>query len=1052
MEHLSKDADVDESDCEAPRINSNVSDSLEKVYENKSVGLWKRALYKIRSIDLDPWLDFYRHNIPVQTATRHRYSAIKKKWVVDEIQVKMESVPFDHGAMRECYRLKKLPQTGIHAGDWQYASNYVAKCYISDVDRQVYFDDVRLQMEAKLWGEAFNRQNPPKKVDIFQLSVLELRNTGRSPEFVDRTQGSSTCLYHIERYMEGEYRKYNSNSGFVDEQLRNTPQAFSHFTFERSGHRLLVVDIQGVGDLYTDPQIHTSDGVGYSDGNLGPKGMALFFHSHRCNPLCEYLGLALFDLAPSELSCQQPSPVAAGDAAFKPIDPCPPLQAVSAEINDVDAVRDVVRTNQYQEKSAFVRKPSTRFPQIGPGHRRRSVSFNQPPIQSMPRVCQFGPTVARSTENVRASFCVYPTRRCDSSSVCSDGPCLHPMDLVPFYHSSRLNPLDDKTLSMSSCAALKRNSDPQCPMLSDDCSANVDLCSAHPVSSLYSAGQHPKPLYSLESFNLPQQPRNRISSGDSGYFGRLNLITPTCFVDSELGSASKSLVTHNFVDQQLVYGSTSSLVDFSVPPSPNAMSSHFVTFGFPLSSSLQSAGPEESGILAFSHNNIFGWSNFPVGSGRFGGGFGLLSRRHRNLSESSDIDVEEGHRLASNLLHQLMHESHKPSCADHPTNLDQEIGQSILGQIHHELARLHEAGRFLRGCKGGWSHAGLGGLLLQNRASEHDSSGAFSFDDNRHSPVSDSGHSAFSHFTFERSGHRLLVVDIQGVGDLYTDPQIHTSDGVGYSDGNLGPKGMALFFHSHRCNPLCEYLGLALFDLAPSELSCQQPSPVAAGDAAFKPIDPCPPLQAVSAEINDVDAVRDVVRTNQYQEKSAFVRKPDESDIRSGVDYLWRAAEGGDRRCMILLARYLDVSASLSNIKEDCMKSAPPDEFLLLPALQAVSLTALPSVPPDAWAESVTWYRKAVDSAGASAPSDGTPDEGLDAEGRYDAAEDLLPVYRILARMAEMYTTGGYGLKQDYNIAGDLFNEAGELASAARQGRLAAKYFDLGEEAYSKIE
>ena len=39
-------------------------------------------------------------------------------------------------------------------------------------------------------------------------------------------------------------------------------QAFSHFTFERSGHELIVVDIQGVGDLWTDPQIHTSDGDG----------------------------------------------------------------------------------------------------------------------------------------------------------------------------------------------------------------------------------------------------------------------------------------------------------------------------------------------------------------------------------------------------------------------------------------------------------------------------------------------------------------------------------------------------------------------------------------------------------------------------------------------------------------------------------------------------------------------------------------------------------------------------------------------------------------------
>ena len=29
--------------------------------------------------------------------------------------------------------------------------------------RQMYFDDVELQMDAKLWGEEYSRHNPPKK-------------------------------------------------------------------------------------------------------------------------------------------------------------------------------------------------------------------------------------------------------------------------------------------------------------------------------------------------------------------------------------------------------------------------------------------------------------------------------------------------------------------------------------------------------------------------------------------------------------------------------------------------------------------------------------------------------------------------------------------------------------------------------------------------------------------------------------------------------------------------------------------------------------------------
>lgn len=94
----------------------------------------------------------------------------------------------------------------------------------------------------------------------------------------------------MERHVEGEYVKYNDNWSWCDEK-RNTPQAFSHFTWEASGNKLLICDLQGVGDCWTDPQIHTTDGRGFGKGNAGLQGVRQFMKQHKCNGICRALKL-----------------------------------------------------------------------------------------------------------------------------------------------------------------------------------------------------------------------------------------------------------------------------------------------------------------------------------------------------------------------------------------------------------------------------------------------------------------------------------------------------------------------------------------------------------------------------------------------------------------------------------------------------------------------------------------------------------------------------------------------------------------------------------------
>lgn len=214
-------------------------------------------------------------------------SGAKREMPNKPMNVKIAPQPFSEGAQRIVY----------HAFDEDSKEHIVLKCS-KWADRRSnclkrYIETAQVHAIAANYCAHFNRERPllvsTSEVQFVPAGVMQV------------TDGNELRYFTYEQYLgDGSYTKFNSNLDYVhqeesDDTLSATCQAFSHYTWQKSGKRIIICDLQGVQIAHrvvlTDPAIHYTNVLCHGSTNLGPRGIERFFRVHKCNDICRAMKL-----------------------------------------------------------------------------------------------------------------------------------------------------------------------------------------------------------------------------------------------------------------------------------------------------------------------------------------------------------------------------------------------------------------------------------------------------------------------------------------------------------------------------------------------------------------------------------------------------------------------------------------------------------------------------------------------------------------------------------------------------------------------------------------
>ena len=210
-----------------------------------------------------------------------------------------EKEPFGKGGFRNAYKATtKHPQ---FKGTIWVLKRYLPHAVkgIEDIGETVK-DHTRKVVQMHLLARNFASQ--------LQHKIIEKHATvfGEVPRYRNIYYGETAegeCVT-VEEYISGEFTKYINNNGNLcvaeSDTIGQKAQCLTHYSYEKSEKKLMLLDIQGSGYDLFDPEIASEDlfdnsEILYCVRNLSKMAIRNFVAKHKCNVFCEIVGLTDFD-------------------------------------------------------------------------------------------------------------------------------------------------------------------------------------------------------------------------------------------------------------------------------------------------------------------------------------------------------------------------------------------------------------------------------------------------------------------------------------------------------------------------------------------------------------------------------------------------------------------------------------------------------------------------------------------------------------------------------------------------------------------------------------